>query len=926
MSDRVVFTRRVIIEDAQGVGHPRYNDPSDVLASVVAGAMPEAKHARAFAQMLEKRLRLKRHDVGYHRERSNPTLVHHGIAQAAKFHILAGKLPIADLYTVSAQAAAKIAEDIASAIQEPVQLLDNSHGRGIPYSQPPSLAQHTRLRSRTGSTDFGAPRRNPTGGELAVGQNRRTFPGGESLRVLELKGARVKVRNLSRMDTYWTDSHDIKSTSKIVGRSNPRKRRGKASPSDWCAIDASDSYVWEGDGSMTRAEAVAEANTLTSERLGRTLHRPLRVLRVDERQAEMDARPRPNAGRSKRTRRNPDAPRVCACGDVTIPGSPKDGIWALSTGYDGFHHVTHCWYPEMRDSNGGRGTLYRKGHRPKGNTGPPAWLERALAARTVRDLDKLHLPAPNPGRSHYGPTPAVGSYFQRAAYPQHLARVTRIEAVRGDQPAVHFDIVTGRGQVMHSDVMSLGTFVAHYGALEPSSPYRETLPVAATRGRRNPRARRIYWHQMHGGLWTVYGRSEAGRTATTLHGSFPTETEAAAKAAELNAANPAGSWSVADAAGRVFWRGAATSHDEAMMFAERSQAGVSDPPEPWTATRTNPRGRSRANPAFRISGTLEASPLGGESMMAVAGGSVNVPASGDILDLDAVPVRRAPLALPPHVPARRARAPRAPRGRTFKQGDAVTVPYTGRASVFGRKVKKTSERAVVHGMSETPTGEVGVYVGIHRGKGWVHEVFPLRLVRKARRRDFRPPEARHGERLERLAKKWARDPDGLSSAIEAGHAEAERLYDEVRELGLGPQSIAQRARFHRVNTNNALLEAVARRLGAPSPWDETDVAVANPRRGSAELERAMETFEMWHEFPAEQLTRVKVHSRKMPGHLVQLGKVRRIDYDSSKWEGRLVTYTHKTKRPYPTLATDPEAKTVYLVGGNMKVTADGLVN
>lgn len=113
-----------------------------------------------------------------------------------------------------------------------------------------------------------------------------------------------------------------------------------------------------------------------------------------------------------------------------------------------------------------------------------------------------------------------------------------------------------------------------------------------------------------------------------------------------------------------------------------------------------------------------------------------------------------------------------------------------------------------------------------------------------------------------------------------------------------------------------------------TPWPLLARPQQNPRRnpGQSELERAKDTFRMWHEFDAEQLTPVTVPSRRMPKHLVALGKVRRIDYDSSKWEGRVVTYTHSTKRPYPTLATDPEARTLYLVGGKMKPTADGLVN
>jgi len=85
-------------------------------------------------------------------------------------------------------------------------------------------------------------------------------------------------------------------------------------------------------------------------------------------------------------------------------------------------------------------------------------------------------------------------------------------------------------------------------------------------------------------------------------------------------------------------------------------------------------------------------------------------------------------------------------------------------------------------------------------------------------------------------------------------------------------------------------------------------------------------FETWHEFKSNRVNRVKVPSRTIPKHVVGLGKVVRIDYISNKWEGKPVTYTHSTKRPHPELVTDPDGRQLYLVGGRMKPTADGLVN
>lgn len=100
----------------------------------------------------------------------------------------------------------------------------------------------------------------------------------------------------------------------------------------------------------------------------------------------------------------------------------------------------------------------------------------------------------------------------------------------------------------------------------------------------------------------------------------------------------------------------------------------------------------------------------------------------------------------------------------------------------------------------------------------------------------------------------------------------------------------------------------------------------NPRPFLGERARAERMFEKWHEFPANRIKRVKVPSRVIPKHVVGLGKVVRIDYISNKWEGKPVTYTHDTERPYPELVTDPDGKQLYLVGGKMRPTADGLVH
>lgn len=104
----------------------------------------------------------------------------------------------------------------------------------------------------------------------------------------------------------------------------------------------------------------------------------------------------------------------------------------------------------------------------------------------------------------------------------------------------------------------------------------------------------------------------------------------------------------------------------------------------------------------------------------------------------------------------------------------------------------------------------------------------------------------------------------------------------------------------------------------------------NPRapfgEGASELERAEKMFRTWHEFDSKTIKTVKIPRQTFPKYGVNLGEIVTIDYVSDKWEGKPVTYTHDTKRPRPLLVSDPDGKMLFIVGGKMKPTADGLVN
>lgn len=96
----------------------------------------------------------------------------------------------------------------------------------------------------------------------------------------------------------------------------------------------------------------------------------------------------------------------------------------------------------------------------------------------------------------------------------------------------------------------------------------------------------------------------------------------------------------------------------------------------------------------------------------------------------------------------------------------------------------------------------------------------------------------------------------------------------------------------------------------------------NPRSQRA---RAEQTFRRWHEFDPKRLVQVKGPPPRIPKMLVKLGDMVQIIYRSPKYDGQAKVYEHRTGRPHPVLATDPDGKHLYIVGGKVRVTADGLV-
>jgi hypothetical protein len=371
--------------------------------------------------------------------------------------------------------------------------------------------------------------------------------------------------------------------------------------------------------------------------------------------------------------------------------------------------------------------------------------------------------------------------------------------------------------------------------------------------------------------------------------------------------------------------------------------------------------RVQGNPSWRLSGTLEEVPD--------AAPVVRRRGPGRPRKLALAPVELAPALdpVPFEVPAE---AP----GRELQAGDRVTVPYSGRASYFGRSVKHTRESGIFEGYTYENDQRLA-FVRVNRGHTVETHAFPVDQVRLHGKSFAEQAAGRRAGRPAKLARLTWKSHGSLAKAeAMLEKATAEHAATEALAMELYPQHEAQpgrprgrteaasreyvnaRAKLRRLTERVELLGSVVRSLSGgqeygqatgTDPWATNRRRIANRSghkhgplenartvrgasdkrnpRGS-ERERAVRTFRMWHEFAPHRITRMKGPDRVIPRTLVKLGDIRSIDYISDKYEGRPVTYTHKTDRPRPVLATDPDGRNLHIVGGRVKITADGLIH
>jgi hypothetical protein len=171
--------------------------------------------------------------------------------------------------------------------------------------------------------------------------------------------------------------------------------------------------------------------------------------------------------------------------------------------------------------------------------------------------------------------------------------------------------------------------------------------------------------------------------------------------------------------------------------------------------------------------------------------------------------------------------------------------------------------------------------------------------------------------------------DRPGMTVDEQRAQLLRAAAELRSLaarGMSPRKHAHEA---------ARLEAQAALLN-PKPrgrnGGRAHRAGRGPRKARARLnprsdrEAALEMFGTWQDRHDARGRWKKLKApNRVPKHMAGLGELVEVVYESNKYDGKKKLYKHRTKRPRPVLATG-DGRHVFIVGGNMKATADGLVN
>lgn len=186
-------------------------EPGGRIYATLSNKLPK-QHVLEFAlelsTMLDKQLTLSSEG------RKNPTLVHHGLAKSARFHVVTahGNRPLADFYFTQGSIAERIGQALANALNVQVKVERN-------IVTGPSSSIHTTLgvlsKRRTNPAQH--PGRGETWSQL----------GGDKVKVMATAPGRIQVRD-SEGNRAWVDRGEFLATFRFRGDSpkfNPKRRK-----------------------------------------------------------------------------------------------------------------------------------------------------------------------------------------------------------------------------------------------------------------------------------------------------------------------------------------------------------------------------------------------------------------------------------------------------------------------------------------------------------------------------------------------------------------------------------------------------------------------------------------------------------------------------------------------------------------------------
>jgi hypothetical protein len=856
----------------------------------------------------------------------NPTLVHHGLARSARWHIVTAdaKAPIADLYAgIEPGTANRIATELATLLGLPVMVLSN-------FGQPGTIAKHSILRERSGSL-LHRPRSNPRV-VPAVGEI-WTSPGGQKCRVLSVSRNRVQYLELESGNRVWSDLAEFVATHRGPRRGLPGlnpKGRDDAALRDLVAhqLDSTLSLAAEAEaGRGPLGPVFLKARYELAEWLDGARKRfPHRADKIVAHAMTWKRLPNPSRSKAARAKRRfvrgkargvpRRAYRARFSGAKYAQAMRSSGARMLARRYptsrvdEPWRLTFDAWWSQRKSGPAAldlfdAARIWEDSVIQAIVSGKPVPQAVRKALATFRDPGRPRGPRVNPKglKPIYGRPPLTSN----AAHNRSMAA----RAFQGGMTAA--EIARAWPRVWKLVDGKLAQIYDSYFVEDPERfETRVMITAESVRGelaarRSNPRGRDAMRRVISGGAarreqaLSVFDRHRLRIARDTLKLSDVgarimggmTKDEARQVIFELTGVvvakeNPRGGPRIVYNKLLGGWYVVVGPHQTPLDGRFNSKAEA----QAWLAggggRRSNPRGRVVRGPTIRV-------PQGSASHGAA----------------DAAGIERLRDQLGDAVATRYRReypgSPIEPDPVTLKERRDFYALDIGSSGAF--MVRKAD--GAIFGIKGygTPDYRKGIaFLGDITG----YELLLWRFARGPFRVDMKTITNRRSRRPGR------RNP--LPRSIARGSVRT--LYRGRKRVLIGCPTGHYSTRSRRCRVGTRAFEVGGHR---------------NPRRGprkararrnpSSEQARAHHQFMRWQDRRDARGRWKKVRVRKgMPRYLAGLGELAAVEYYSNKYDGKRKLYRHRTKTPRPLLATDPNGREVHIVGGHMKVTPDGLVN